>query len=422
LKRIIIIGAGYVGLTLGIASAKAGYEVFFIDINDCIVNSINNRCPTFYEKGLKEGLESYFDQKNNIAYLSLSDFYLENKNKDSIYIVSLGTPLSSDKTALLEPIENVTKEIVKWMNEDDLLILRSTVAVGTSRYLLNTIDGLKNISFCPERTIEGKALEELNYLPQIISGSSIQSQTIATDYFKKITPDILTAETLETAELVKLASNTFRDLNFAYSNLLALIANKFDVNVNELINLSNFRYERNKISFPGLVGGPCLEKDTYILAQCFPDSEADFIVEARKLNEYMALKAIKFIQEVNKSINYTVLICGAAFKGRPVTSDTRGSFVFQIIDELLNIGVNPTNIHVIDPVVTKIQPDIKVFNHYNMLKSNYNFMIQLTNHEMFDDKEFNIYIDKSIDHIISFWPRAKPLNKKNKSLFIGGVF
>jgi len=421
LKRVIIVGAGYVGLTLGVASAKVGYEVLFVDINSDIVSALNNRKATFYEKGLQEGLDSYFSTKKDIAFSSLHDLYENYEPKQSIFIVSLGTPLGPDSKALLLPIEKVTEEVVKWMGAADLLVLRSTVAVGTSRHLLNKINGLKNISFCPERTIEGKALEELHLLPQVVSGSTIEARDLAAEYFERITPTVLHAETLETAELIKLASNTFRDLNFAYSNLLALIANEHKVNVNELIKLSNFRYERNTIAFPGLVGGPCLEKDAYILAQSYPRIESNFILEARKLNEDMVMQAIKFIAVECRDANSTVLICGAAFKGRPVTSDTRGSFVFAIIDGLKAANIKKNNIHVLDPVVQNVDSDVKVINHIDELNEKYDFMIQLTNHELFEDPKFDTFIDNAVSHVISFWPRKKPTKRQQKSLYLGGT-
>ena len=421
MKRVVIIGAGYVGLTLGIASAKVGYEVLFVDINAEIVDSINRRHATFYEKGLQEGLETLFPSEKVIAFLSLKELFDCYQGSQSVFVVSLGTPLGADSKALLSPITKVVNEVVQWMKSDDLLVLRSTVAIGTTRHLLNTIKGLENISFCPERTIEGKALEELHTLPQVISGNTDLARNLAAEFFGKITPDILNAKSLETAELIKLASNTFRDLNFAYANLLALIANEHGVNVNELISLANFRYDRNLIASPGLVGGPCLEKDAYILAQSYGGNESGLIIDARKLNESMLPRAIKFIENHVVNENMSVLICGAAFKGRPITSDTRGSFVFPVIEGLQSIGIRYENIHVLDPVVTSVIPEVTVVNGVNQLKCSYDFMVQLTNHEMFDEGEFNSFVDECVSHVVSFWPRKNGNPKTMESLYLGGV-
>lgn len=417
----MIVGAGYVGLTLGVAAAKAGYEVLFVDINPKIVASLNRRQATFYEKGLQESLESLFLSDADIAFSSLKDLFVYNQPKQTVFVVSLGTPIGEDSKASLAPILKVTEEVVQWMRADDLLVLRSTVAVGTSRHLLNTIKGLQNISFCPERTIEGKALEELHTLPQVVSGNTVQARDLASKFFNKITPDVINAESLETAELIKLASNTFRDLNFAYANLLALIANEHGVNVNELINLANFRYERNVIALPGLVGGPCLEKDAYILAQSYPGSESRLILEARKLNENMVSRAVGFVKTHSKGSNSKVLICGAAFKGRPVTSDTRGSFVFQIIAGLCASGIIKEDIHVLDPVVDFVESGITVLNHLEQLHGQYDFMIQLTNHELFEDPKFDAFINACVSQVVSFWPRKVGKDKVGQSLYLGGT-
>jgi len=228
------------------------------------------------------------------------------------------------------------------------------------------------------------------------------------------------AKTLETAELIKLASNTFRDLNFAYANLLALIANEHNVNVHELINLANFRYERSQIDFPGLVGGPCLEKDAYILAQSCSGAEAKMILEGRKLNEDMISRAVQFVVSHDDCKSATLLLCGAAFKGRPVTSDTRGSFIFPLIEALGIAGIGNDQIHVLDPIVSSVAPGITVLNSFDQLSAHYDFMIQLTNHEIFDVPRFNQFSENCVSHVVSFWPRVISGDDISGSLYLGG--
>jgi UDP-N-acetyl-D-mannosaminuronic acid dehydrogenase len=422
LSRVVIVGAGYVGLTLGVASARVGHEVFFVDINSNTVEKINQRQATFYEAGLQESLDTLFADKGKIAFKSLGDLYEFTSPKPTVYIISLGTPLGPDSKALLGPVENVAKEVAHYMTDGDLIVLRSTVAVGTSQHLISSIPEITHLSFCPERTIEGKALEELSTLPQIISGNSTTAINIAEAYFLTITPTVIQAATLETAELIKLASNSFRDLNFAFANLLALISEQNGVNVNELISLANFRYDRNLIALPGLVGGPCLEKDAYILAQSFKGPQANLLLEARELNENFVGKAIEFIKRHGTNPETRLLICGAAFKGRPVTSDTRGSFVFKIVDDLIAIGIKTQNIVIYDPKVNEEISGIPVINDAHKMEREFDYMIQLTNHEVFDSEEFDRIFFRNCKHIISFWPMKSMLNNSgSKHLFIGGL-
>jgi len=422
LSRVIIVGAGYVGLTLGVASARVGHEVYFVDINATTVSKLNHRRSTFYETGLQESLDTLFSNRQDIAFLSMHDLSKATPLNSSIYIISLGTPLGPDSRALLGPIEDVTREVSSYMNDTDLIILRSTIAVGTSRYLINHIPFITNLSFCPERTIEGKALEELSILPQIVSGNSSKAEEMAQTYFATITKSVIKASSLETAELIKLASNSFRDLNFAFANLLALISNQHNVNVNELISLANFRYDRNKIALPGLVGGPCLEKDSYILSQSFNGKHTGLLIDARHLNEDFPNQAIEFIYQQGALNTTKVLICGAAFKGKPVTSDTRGSFVFTIVQGLLNLGVLSSNITIIDPKVDEFILGIQVTNTYSQINLKFDYMIQLTNHELFESDDFDSFVVKHCSQIISFWPKNKLINTPSgKHLFLGGL-
>lgn len=422
MSQVIIVGAGYVGLTLGVASAKVGHEVYFVDININTVSKLNRRISTFYEAGLQESLDTLFSNRQEIAFASMRELSQSTKLDSAIYIISLGTPLGPDSRALLGPVEDVTREVASYMTHEDLIILRSTVAVGTSRHLIEHIPSITNLSFCPERTIEGQALEELSTLPQIISGNSQNAETMAEAFFSTITSSVIKAATLETAELIKLASNSFRDLNFAFANLLALIAQQHGVNVNELISLANFRYNRNKIALPGLVGGPCLEKDSYILSQSFSGKHADLLLGARQLNEEFPDKAIDFIVEHGSNKNTKILICGAAFKGRPVTSDTRGSFIFQIVQGLLNLGIQPHNITILDPKVDEKIHGIQVINQHHEITDHFEYMIQLTNHEIFESHDFDTFVINHCLNIISFWPKHEKINSSiAKNLFLGGL-
>ncbi len=422
MSQVVIVGAGYVGLTLGVASAKVGHEVYFVDINVNTVSKLNLRISTFYEAGLQESLNSLFSNRQEIAFTSMAELFRANKIHSAIYVISLGTPLGPDSKALLGPVEDVTREVAGYLTDQDLIILRSTVAVGTSRHLIEHIPSIANLSFCPERTIEGKALEELSTLPQIISGNSSKALDLAQSYFGTITSSVIKAATLETAELIKLASNSFRDLNFAFANLLALISHQHGVNVNELISLANFRYDRNKIALPGLVGGPCLEKDSYILSQSFAGKHSDLLLDARHLNEEFPSKAIEFIAQNGTSKTTKVLVCGAAFKGKPITSDTRGSFVFEIVKGLLNLGIPKGDIIIFDPKVDEVIHGVQVVNDYMNISHDFQYMIQLTNHEVFESEAFDKFVIKHCSNIVSFWPKNQILNQGSyKHLFLGGL-
>ena len=117
------------------------------------------------------------------------------------------------------------------------------------------------ISFCPERTIEGKALEELSELPQIIGGYDKESSDISINFFNTYSKTVIDVGSLEAAELCKLIDNSYRDVKFAYANQIALLCEKLNLNAHDIISKVNLGYNRNDIAFPSPgVGGPCLIK------------------------------------------------------------------------------------------------------------------------------------------------------------------
>jgi UDP-glucose 6-dehydrogenase len=164
------------------------------------------------------------------------------------------------------------------------------------------------------------------------------------------------------------------------------------------------------------------EKDSYILAQSVDKPYADLLLNARHLNETFVNKAIDFISVKGVAPSTRVLICGAAFKGKPVTSDTRGSFIFKIIENLLILGLKKENIEIIDPKVDEDIMGIPVKSDFSLVENKFHFMIQLTDHAIFEEAGFDEFISKHCAHIISFWPKNKKLNKPGvDNLFLGGL-
>ena len=194
--RIGIVGLGYVGLTLGIAAADCGLEVFGTEINPAVKEALKNNRAHFHETGLNE-LIALHNNKNF--------FCVEKFPQDKIFdafIITVGTPLrKNSKTPNFDAIESAVRSIANVYDGSQVVILRSTVSVGTTRkIILPLLAELSGKSFdevfvgmCPERTVEGKALEELRSLPQIVSGNNSAAIEKCTQLFKKITPSILVA-------------------------------------------------------------------------------------------------------------------------------------------------------------------------------------------------------------------------------------
>lgn len=341
-QNTLILGLGYVGLTLATVMAESGHMLYGIDIEKNIIDKINSGKAHFYEKGINKKIDSLI---NRNLFVSNSIFDFENINFSSI-IITVGTPLLKNQEPNYDYLKMALETIKPVYDGSQLIILRSTVSVGTTRKIvipilskyLNINENEVLISFCPERTVEGKALEELKELPQIISGNNKNSINKSRELFSDFNKDIVETQSLESAEIIKLFNNTYRDINFAIGNIFNEISQKFGIDGYEVINKANYNYERSSIALPGLVGGPCLEKDPYILTTPFDyDIEKNFVLGARRYNESLENKVCEWVEN-NYSNKSKILLSGLAFKGRPETSDLRGSPSLSIAKKLKEKG------------------------------------------------------------------------------------
>lgn len=360
-RNVLVLGLGYVGLTLGLVLADNGFLVHGYDVNQKLIDKLNRKELPFFEKGMVNFLAEHVggNFKPSIS--------LENVSAD-IYIITVGTPVDpQSKQPNTESIRAASTTIGRMLKPNDLVILRSTVPLGLTREfvlpILEQESGLKGgedflLAFCPERTAEGRALEELRKLPQIVGGIDTRSTELASRLFNENTHTVIDVGSLEAAEMCKLLDNTYRDTVFAYANTMAQLCEKAGLNMFELVEKVNIGYNRNAIPLPSPgVGGPCLSKDPYILKTAFQryGLDCDVILAARKINETapraICNRATELLSGVGKSLkDAKVLIVGFAFKGEPETSDLRDSTTLWFLDELKRRGT--TRIYGADPVVT----------------------------------------------------------------------
>lgn len=361
--RIGIVGLGYVGLTLAMAAAERGAEVFGTEINPKIKASLANNRAHFFEPKLDELIAKH--NGKNFHCIDLLGTPPPKLRFDS-FIITVGTPLYPSTTKPnFEAITCAVRSLLPIYDGSQLVIIRSTVSVGTTRKivlpLLAKLSGKSEeelfVSMCPERTVEGKALQELTSLPQIISGNNQVALDMARRFFEKISPHVIVASNLEEAELAKLYCNTYRDINFSVGNAFCLVAQKFGVDGARVIALANKSYARAKIAMPGFVAGPCLEKDAYILTDNMPDcASKNFILSARRLSESLEDLVVDWVKRHFES-EKTLVLSGMAFKGRPATSDLRGSSSVNIARKLFAAGYS-LRLH---DFVTPVE-DIKALN------------------------------------------------------------
>jgi UDP-N-acetyl-D-mannosaminuronic acid dehydrogenase len=338
-RKICVVGTGHIGLPLAAVLADAGFEVTGFDTNDDFVSRVNTTgAAGFLEEGLDELLAAHLHKGLTLTSTP--------PTAQDIYIITVGTPLEpGTQRPSLDRIRVAVQRLATGFGPDPLIILRSTVSIGTTRNVvlpeLRRHTGRFGLAFCPERTIEGKAIPEMRSLPQVVGGLDEESTARAEALFRLITPNIVRVSSLEAAEMIKLINNTYRDLTFAFANEVALIAEHMGLSAGEMIHAANVDYPRSRVARPGFVGGPCLEKDALILIDSLRkiDFKPRVIEEARKINhalpDHVAQRIIKEIRGLRRAHTpLKVLITGFAFKGRPATEDVRGSAAIPIMRRL----------------------------------------------------------------------------------------
>jgi UDP-N-acetyl-D-mannosaminuronic acid dehydrogenase len=349
-----VVGLGYVGLTLATVLAEVGFSVLGVERRDDVVDLTQRGVPHFSETGMADALRRV---TSHGALVAATGF--EAASRCDTYIITVGTPLDNSGAARLDMIEAATRQVAENMPDDALVILRSTVKIGTARDVVApilTASGKRfHLAMCPERTLEGRALQELRELPQIVGADDEETRVRAAAIFGRLTNTVVQVSRLEAAEMIKLVDNTFRDVQFAFANEVARACEAVGINANEVIALGKLGYKRTKVPKPGLVGGPCLEKDPHILIQSVAGHGIDLEITraARLVNERQPVETAKFIvaemERRGLSANSKVAVLGLAFKGVPATDDLRGSMSLKVIEALREAAPH-LDIALYDPV------------------------------------------------------------------------
>ncbi len=337
--KITILGMGYIGLPTAIAFARAGFVVNGFDVNKEIINTLKNGHIHIVEPDLQEA----FEEAIKSGKLNPTD----KLDKSDVFIIAVPTPFKKDKKekiADLSYVKSASKLVAEILEENNLVILESTVPPMTTKMMTDILEkesNLKRTEFmtvhCPERVLPGRILYELEHNDRIIGAENRE----AGEYTKVLYDNMVKEGTCYitndiTAEMCKLVENTYRDVNIAFANELSVISDKLGIDVFELINLAN-KHPRVNILTPGAgVGGHCLAVDPWFIVEKFP-KEANVIREARLINDYKPRFIVNKVDKIlNSNKNLTVGILGLAYK--PDIDDLRESPAMEIAEILKDKG------------------------------------------------------------------------------------
>ena len=364
--RVAVYGLGFVGLTLAAALASRGHQVVGIDTSETLVNRLRTgkphvhepRLPELVRQGLSSGALSFHTQSNGIH--------------NRVLIIAVGTPVDGDGRVSTSALTSACRAVGGRLRRGDVVMLRSTVPVGTSRNcvlpILEELSGLSvgkgfHLAFCPERTVEGKAIQELYTLPQIVGGFTDACVEKAASFWNTLTDTVVRVDNLEAAELVKLINNSYRDLSFAFANGLALLTDCYNIDASRLIAAANEGYPRDPIPRPSPgVGGYCLTKDPFLYASASDGGGHDQLARlGRYINDAAGRYPVSIVERFAERSkcelsSLRVLVVGMAFKGRPATNDLRGSSSVNVAQKL---GERGCRVVCFDAVVS----DDELFQH-----------------------------------------------------------
>ena len=341
-----VFGLGYIGLPTAAVLAENGHQVNGIDIEKNVVDTINKGLIHIVEPKLDKIVEKVISNKKLKAFLE--------PQPADVFIIAVPTPFHKNNSKIPQPninyVLDVARSIGTVIKEDNLVILESTSPIGTTEKVINEICSNSNltkdkfkVAYCPERVLPGNVIYELTQNNRVIGGINTSSSEAAKSLYETFCHGELIFTDCRTAELVKLTENAYRDVNIAFANELSLLCHKRNINVNELINLSNF-HPRVNILKPGCgVGGHCIAVDPWFIAADSPEI-TPLIQTARAVNENKSSWTIDQIKSISTKLNKklgkqpNIGILGLSFK--PDIDDLRESPALNITLNLLESGLN----------------------------------------------------------------------------------
>jgi UDP-N-acetyl-D-mannosaminuronic acid dehydrogenase len=321
----VVGGAGHVGVPLVLAFAEAGMTVNINDINAATLATLRSGKLPFIEHGAAPLLAKALAD-NRLIFTSSPNAI----SHSGPVVITIGTPVDEFLNPVQKAVQDCIDALLPFLDDGQLLVLRSTVYPGTTAWLASYLERLGRklkVAFCPERVVQGHGIKELREMPQIVSGVSKEAEEEAAALFSKITPEIVMVKPLE-AEFAKLFSNAYRYIEFAATNQFYMIAKSAGADYQAIMQAMKHNYPRLKtLPRPGFSAGPCLFKDTMQLA-AYARNQFGLGHAAMQVNEGLVLQLVDDLRRAYDISSMTVGLLGMAFKAE--IDDTRASLSYKL--------------------------------------------------------------------------------------------
>lgn len=413
---VSVVGLGYIGLPTAAILAARGIKVIGVDVNQHVVDIINQGEIHIVEPELDILVRAAVNVGNLRATTQAE--------KADIFIIAVPTPFKEGYLPDLSYIESAVRAIAPRLEKGNIVILESTSPVGTTEKMIewmheerpnlvfpkfgkDEITADVSVAHCPERVLPGHVVQELVENDRIIGGVTIECARKASDLYKVFVQADCLITDCRTAELSKLAENSFRDVNIAFANELSLICDKLDVNVWELIKMAN-RHPRVNILQPGPgVGGHCIAVDPWFIVHSAPE-EAKLIKAARLVNDskpHFVLRKIKeaAIASGKDRSSLSIACMGLAFK--PNIDDLRESPALMIAKEIGKMGFFKQ--FLVEPNIVDIPAgfDVNTTELITLEKAiaSSNIIVLLVDHSQFREMDIALLANKKVVDTRGIW-------------------
>lgn len=364
----VIIGLGYIGLPTSVVVARSGIRVVGVDVNPRTIAAINAGACPIEEPYLPEALADLVGQ----GLISAVPTPVEG----DVFIIAVPTPFTGGFKPDLSYVEAATRSIAPVLRKGNLVIVESTIPVGSSELVARWIETLRPdlttsrrgavgapdilVAHCPERVLPGQMLKELVENDRIIGGVCPASAEAARDFYASFVTGTCLVTDARTAELCKLTENSFRDVNIAFANELAELCEDLGIDVWELIGLAN-HHPRVNILKPGPgVGGHCIAVDPWFIVSALGD-KARLIREARWINSGRPRQIVQKVLTKMAGGSVRSIGCfGLAYKAN--VDDFRESPAIEVIDMLareLHLTGADVDFRVVEPFARELPHELQ---------------------------------------------------------------
>jgi len=421
INSVCVIGLGYVGLPLACVCASKGFTTYGLDVSKEVVDKTNKGISHIDDEWLK----SHLLQVKGKLVATTDTSVIGNSD---IVLICVPTPVDKNHHPDLKPVVLVSESISKHLKKGHVIVLESTVFPGTVEEIvqpiLETSSLIAGIDFvlahCPERIDPGSKKWNVTNIPRVVGAIPKKKTCLVADFYRSIiSGDIIELSSVKAAEATKIMENTFRDINIAFINEMAMSFDNLGIDIMEVIKGASTKPFAFMSHYPSCgVGGHCIPVDPYYLIERAKSAgfTHNFLSLAREINnsmpKYAVSRLVDALNSIGKSVNGTkITLLGVAYKGG--VGDDRESPSYKIIDELKKLGA-----------------DLRIFDPYLLGKSNVKTLdealetkavVLATNHPEFKALTPELLVKKGVKVLVDGKNMFDPVAMKKAGIEYRGI-